>query len=206
MASKGTKKYCYLTPDFPREAFIVGVFFITKSTPLMITPLHVVSSDLEVIPKSVEDFKCSIQKSQNKDAKEILEIFNTVMLIPITLQKLYPLKKEFWTKSKKEGDFQERIYAFVPALAHLNLYKLLVTPFNYIKKLNHWEFSALYPFSVFSDDSEIEKYMYASKEIVEIKAKYAAIYSFGIPKRLNLETGEVTEVEKEIPEKSKIVN
>lgn len=199
------ERYCYLKPDFPEKALITAVFFTTKTMPaLMITPLSMVVTDINEAIERIKDFEITIKISKNKDTKKIKEIIDTAMLIPITFVKLYPLKKEYWTKSKIDATLKDRIFAFLPVLNNVQVYKLLVVPFGLVKR--KWEFVAAYPFSIFDDDKDIEKFIYGSTQCVNIKAKYAAIYSFGVPKRLNWKTGEVSVIEKEIPQKNRIVN
>lgn len=197
------KRFCYLTPDFPKSAYIVVLFFKTKKAPLMTLPLSNIFTSIEDISTAIDDFYKHLFKSKHGKNTEIME---SAILIPITFQKLFPLKKDYWEIHTENLKFVDKILAFVPALANPHLYKLLVVPCAYIKKLNHWEFAVNYPFSIFTQDSEIEEFMYASKDVVEIKAKYAAFYSLGNPKRYHLETGEVTEIEKQSQEKPKIIN
>lgn len=199
------ERYCYLKPDFPENALITAVFFAVKKMPaLMVTPLSMVSTDINEVIESIKDFVRTIKISQNKDVKQVQEIIDTAMLIPITFVKLYPLKKEYWTKGKIDETLKDRIFAFLPVLNNIQAYKLLVVPFGLVKK--KWGFVAAYPFSIFDDDKDIEKFIYGSNQKVNIKAKYAAIYSFGVPKRLNWKTGEVSVIEKETIEKNRIVN
>lgn len=203
MKNKNQLKYCYLTPDFPKEALMVSVFFTSKTVPLIITPLSTVSRDLTSAVKNIEDFVETLKNTENEDAKEILEVIEIAMITPIIFQNLYPLKKEHWTEKKDPG-LKDRIYAFVPVLNNLPFYKLLVVPYGCVKK--KWEFAVAYPFSIFDDKKEVEKYIYGSEQVVDRRAKYAAFYSFLIPKRLNWKTKEVSVIEKEIPEKNKIIN
>ena len=199
------ERYCYLTPDFPKNALIVAVFFATKVMPeLMVTPLSTVSKDIKEAIKSIEEFAEIVKTSKNEEIKQVQEIIDTAMLIPITFVKLYPLKKEYWTKCEINKDLKERIFAFLPVLNNFPAYKLLVVPFGHVDK--KWEFDAAYPFSMFDDDEELEKFIYGSNQQVDITAKYAAIYSFGIAKRLNWKTGEVSVIEKEIPQNNRIIN
>lgn len=205
MTKKQKEEYCYLTPDFPESALIVAVFFESKTMPtLMVAPLSTVSKDINEAIESIEEFVETIKISKQKDLKQVQEVIDTAMLIPITFMKLYPLKKEYWTECKIDKDLKDRIYAFLPVLNNLQVYKLLVVPYGHIKK--KWEFAAAYPFSVFDDDKDIEKYIFGSNQVVDIRSKYAAIYSFGVPKRLNWKTGEVSVIEKETLQKNRIVN
>lgn len=199
------ERYFYLTPDFPKNAFIVAVFFTTKiKPPVMITPLLTISKDLKGAIESIKEFVEVITFSKSENAKQVQVVIDTAMLIPITFIKLYPLKKEYWTKGKIDKDIIDRIFAFLPVLNNLQVYKLLVLPFWHNKK--KWEFNAAYPFSIFDGDKDIEKFIYGSKQKIDMTAKFGAIYSFGAPKRLNWKTGEVSIIEKEIPEKNRIVN
>jgi hypothetical protein len=204
MAQK-KERYCYLTHDFPEKALIVAVFFTLNTEPnLLIIPLSTVSKDIHGVIESIKQFVRSLKISKDKKAKQIQEVIDKAILIPITFVKLYPLKKEYWTKSKIDKDLKDRISAFLPALNYVHAYKLLVVPYRKIKK--NWEFAAAYPFSIFDDDTEIEKFIYGSDQQIDITAKYAAIYSFGVPKRLNWKTGEVSFVKRESLQKDKIVN
>lgn len=203
MVKKTGKKYCYLTPDFPKEALMVSIFFTSKDIPLMITPLSTISTSLDSAIDSIEEFVEAIKISENEDAKRILEVFDIAMITPITFQNLYPLKKEHWT-GKKDPGLRDRVFAFVPVLNNLQLNKLLVLPFGLYKK--KWEFAAAYPFSIFDGKEEVERYILGSEQVVDIRAKYAAFYSFGESKRLNWKTGEVSIIKKEVPQKTKIVN
>lgn len=202
--TKKKEKYCYLTPNFPKEAFMVAVFFTSTITPLMITPLSAISENIDDVIERINEFVKELKITDNKNAKEIMEVIDRGVLIPITFQKLFPLKKEHWTKAVKDPNLLDRIFAFLPAMNKPQFYKLLVVPYGHVKK--HWEFSIAYPFSIFSEDSEIEKFIYGSEQVVDIGAKYAAIYSFGVPKRLNWKTGEVSEIDKTKPEENKTAN
>ncbi len=204
MIKNQKEKYCYLTPDFPKEAFIIVATLssITK-LPLMFTPLSYVIKNMEEADKCIEDFIIGINKLANEDKIKVLEY---TMIIPITLEKLFPLKKDYWTKGKIDPKYDDKFFAFLPAISNRSFYKILVEPCEYVKKTNHWELHVAYPFSVFDDDKEVEKYIYGSDNVVDTRAKYVALYLFGEAKRYNWKTGEISDVEKNKPKKPKIVN
>lgn len=192
MIKKLKNRNCYLTPDFPKEALMVSVFFTSKIIPLMSTPLTTVAININGVIASIKEFTESAKISKNENAKEILDVFDIAMITPIIFQNLYPLKKEFWT-GKKDPSLTDRIFAFVPVLNKLQFYRLMVVPFGFAKK--KWEFIAYYPFNLFDGNQEVEKYLYGSDHIIDKRAKYVAFYSFGTSKRLNWKTGEISMIE-----------
>lgn len=204
MTRNKKEKCCYLTPNYPKEAFMVVLFFTSKEIPLMIIPLSTISKNIDDAIESIYNFVESLKNTENEDAKKISEVIDIGVLLPITFQKLFPLKKDYWTKTSKESVIDDKILAFLPVINNPHFYKLLVVPYGHIKK--HWEFCVSYPFSMFSEDLEIEKFIYRSNQVVDIEAKYAAVYSFGAPKRLNWKTGEISDIEKNIPKRPKVVN
>lgn len=88
----------------------------------------------------------------------------------------------------------------------MSFHKLLVVSSIYVKKANHFELCAAYPFSIFAEDKEIEKFIYGSNQKVDIRANNAALYLFGEAKRYNWKTGIVSEIEKTKPKEDKVVN
>lgn len=202
MVKKTLKKFCYLTPNFPKKGYFAAVFFSSTKNPLWILPVSAVSQNMDEITDSIVEI---IQEAGKNIASKI-RFLEDAIFFPIKFQKLIPLKEEYWTRCQVNPDFQDKILAFAPAVMTPNLYKLLVVPYSYLEKEKHWQFCAAYPFSVFSDDQEIEQFMYGSDQKVEIKAKYAAAYSLGAGKRLNWKTGEIKEFEIPISSKPKIIN
>lgn len=197
------KKYCYLTPDFPKEAFIIVLLFNIAKVQSMLMPLSTVIKNIDEADKCIADFLIGVNKLKNHDKIKFSEF---AMIVPITLEKLFPLKKDYWTKCKLDPKYDDKFYVFIPAITNMSFHKLLVVPYKYIKKINHWELCAAYPFSIFDEDKEIEKFIYGSNQKVDVRAKYAALYVFGEAKRYNWKTGVVSEIEKTNPKENKIVN
>lgn len=125
----------------------------------------------------------------NREKTNALNIVDTSVIVPITLQRLYPLKREFWENPSVHYDAFDRLKGFWNAVERPNFYQLLVTPLWVNKELF---FHAAIPFYVSSTDRDIESFMLTSDYPVDERAKFAALYTLGIPLRFNWKTGDVT--------------
>lgn len=207
MIQKNTQEqFCTLDPVYPSEAYIV-VLAISKAETnelRFLFPMPTIYSSIDEIAQSIE--KTIDETSQNSLHEEgELMVLDTAIVLPINLHEYYPLKKEFWNNPARHFDTQDRIKLFNKVISNPRLNMLLVTPSYFSDREKKWYLSATLPLRLSYEDKEIENFMLSSDYPVDIRAKNAAIYSFGRPLRLKWATMELEEVENET-EQSYLIN
>jgi len=193
---KTKKRYCYLEPDFPRSAFVVIVFFVGKNTAVF--PLHQTVTSQDDAARYVKEIYDHM-KSKSPD----IDIPELCSLIPITFHTLIPLKREYWQHPTLKYTYDQRDSLFLKLMDNPTLHQLLVTPAYYNSKKKIWEFTASLPLPYNASPKIIEQFMFQSDQAVDARAKSAAIYSVGEPKRYNWKENEVMEFDnKDIDERN----
>lgn len=135
---------------------------------------------------------CEIVEGTLKAAEiKNVDVPELSVLTYLKFDSLVPLKKKYWTKPSMHYDSWDKNSLFTKMLAHPHLYSTLVVP-TYIDGKEQ-ELQAVLPMKVVSDKT-IENFMQTSDQVVDERAKYAAMYSYGRQKRFNWKTGEITEV------------
>jgi hypothetical protein len=117
----------------------------------------------------------SITKELKKSG---IQILNEILVLPLTYESTYPLKKEFWEGSKIEYDEWSRWELMLRASQYYKLYKLIVTSSFHEGKADI--LTAAFPFRDGLID-EVEIFMKASDFPVSETSKNAAIYSIEEP-------------------------
>ena len=172
----------YKIPElvYPKEAFVAGAFILDEKRKVRtIYPFDLTYDSLEAVSSQFRN-----AHEFNKSLNQGWSIHEISIVVPITFQKLIPLKPEYWQSPIAAYDDYHRTALFNQALTALPLFKLLVTPiFNVHEKL--WHFNAAAPFKMTAKNSEIESFMLNSDYPVDERAEYAAIYAFGNPIRYN---------------------
>ncbi|MFA6518600.1 MAG: hypothetical protein WCV93_03015 [Candidatus Shapirobacteria bacterium] len=164
-----TKKYCYLEPEFPDEGFLALVLVVNKEEKKLLTPMKpLFGSTQEAI---------NYVTAQEKAIKKIgYEILGTV-LYGLKLKNKVPLIRDYWEKGEGKIGEVEASRAFMKFMKNPRLYQVLVVP-------REKGFVVAYPFYVSDDTKIVEDFMYLSKEVVDMRAKNAMMYtietSFGV--------------------------
>lgn len=163
------KKYCYKEIDFPKKGFIGYVYATNHNDISLLYPLP----NLYETPEEIAREATRIIK-----VRKDLFIPPEVIIIPAIFKKLYRLKKEYWDNPAENYDVIQRSQSFLKPLKNYNFYELLITPWFQKKETI---FSAGVCFTYGTGNQEIENFMMKSSMPVDIKSKYAALYSFGHP-------------------------
>lgn len=182
---KKTKDYCSLTPVFPDKAYLIYIFILHNGQLVALLPLDTIFSDPDT---AIEGVKAAI--SQLDPVSQNMTILEECIIIPMQYQSLFSLKKEYWKKPVLHYSPQVRAKTFLPVIENPLFFSILVTPFVFDDTTSIWHFSAALPLINPPDTKEIEKFMYQSDHVVEIRAKNAAIYSLENKLRFNWKTGE----------------
>ena len=112
------------------------------------------------------------------------------ILTKLKLESIYHLGCKFERKAKYNFNSWARMRAFIPALQHQKLYKVLVVP---IALRNKWKFEVAVPLQ-FDAKGEIERFLRNSDQKICLEAKGVGLYVFGEEKMLNWKTGEISKI------------
>lgn len=185
------KQYCYLEPIFPKEGFVVLVFIFKDDTIIGLEAL----SKLFLSPyEASEQIKKEI--IQMVDSKE--EITATIapdgVIIPVHFLSLYPLRREYWENPVVHYDIVDRTRLFNEVMKATTEYQLLVTP-QYVDEEGIQFLDVAFPFDDIETMKSVEMFMRTSDQVVDQRAKSAAIYTFGKKQKFNWMSGIVKDVE-----------
>lgn len=181
------KKYCYLDPKFPKEAFLLYIFLFHK---VQEKPIGLIPFD--GIYKSPDEAADAVPPVVEKAAMDTSYIHPDGVLVPIRFHSHYPLRKEFWVEPTMKYEGFDRSLLFMPVIRSPELYHVLVVP-QFIKG-KKTIFNPALPLKNINDTKTIENFMLTSDLVVDGRAKYAAIYSLGKSLRFNWETRKISEV------------
>ncbi|MBP9719353.1 MAG: hypothetical protein KBD46_02700, partial [Candidatus Levybacteria bacterium] len=158
--------------------------------PQLLFPLHDIYTSLDEIAKDIESCAVEVAKSPSG----AMSVHDHALLLPLTFEKHYPLKKEYWENPTEKYTSDDRTRAFLRTMEEKKYQrKLLVTPNPIGKGRNTGGFAAALPF--FEKDAKmIEHFMRQSDWSVEIKAKESAIYVMGDIMVFNWKTKSFEEV------------
>ncbi len=180
------KDYCSLTPEFPKKAFMLFLFILQEDNVLGSVPME----SIYTTPKNAA-YGVGQAMSHFNSLDKTITVPEECLLIPLSLNSLYPLKKGFWKKPEIKYDSQIRMKTFTKVLEYPEFFSLLVTPFSYEQDSNKWYLNATIPLPATNNSSIIEQFMLKSDQVVESKAKYAAIYNIEGKLRFNWQTNEM---------------
>jgi len=163
------KKYCYLEPEFPQSGFLISVFFRDAENGMkFLYPMIPLFASIDQAVKYVE-------RDEKRYIKRRIFPYGAAVY-KLVCQDRLPLKKEYWTKTTGEIGSYERMMAFLELSKHPLLYRVVVVPRYYDKKIKDFNYAVAHPFYVSSDNRPLEMYMLKSQMPVDEKAKSAAIY------------------------------
>lgn len=181
-----TKEYGTLDPVFPKKAYLLFLFILHDEDIAGILPLEGIFTKLEDASIAIEN---TVQQLNN--VPHPLTVPHETILFDLSFQSLVPLKKAYWDNPSLPYDTQTRLKTFSPLINNPFLYSLLVTPFAYDDNTDIWYLNAALPL-LKVDKSIIERFMLSSDQVVEPRAKHAAIYTITDKKRFNWSTKEIT--------------
>lgn len=197
--TKKKTRFCDLEPDFPDKAFMVLIFLMPiDQSGNLIYPLEPIFKSLDEAAKSAQEWARNFEK-------EGIEVPKFSVLIPIELESLFPLKKEYWeAEPTLHLKLENRIMPFIRILGHTGMHKLLVTPTCYRNK--KWYFRAAIPVGFLATNKDLAKLMTESDLHVDYRAKRVGLYTFGESLRFNWETKKLSNPEDDTGEFSKLPN
>jgi hypothetical protein len=173
------KKYCTKSYPYPLKALITYFYMLEDRVNLFYPTTKIYTSITEIN----EEARFIHEMLPEDDSITLME---TAIVIPLNLERLYPLRETFWQKPTIHYDHGHRLRLFMQALDNLSFYKLVVTP---ITSNNKTIFVGAIPIFAHAPDRAIETFMLNSDFPVDESSKFAAIYEFGEPLNLNLKTG-----------------
>jgi hypothetical protein len=176
----GSKNY-----QFPETAYVEYLKGVDIRGGEYIFPMFFVLTNISDVRTDAE-----IVMTQEPD----VEIDDTAILLPVHLDRLFPLEKRFWEKPSVHYDASIRVSLFTTMLKRSTLYSLLVTP---TMEKGRERFAAAVPFYGSGDTASLERFMLLSDFPVDTAASSAAVYSVGTPITVNWKTGDVGKWKKE---------
>lgn len=160
---------------YPKTAYAVLFFIYEETKPQLLFPLHNIYTSLDEIAKDIKSCALEIDRAEKGE----MSVHDHALLLPLTFEKHYLLKKEFWANPTEHYTSEDRARAFLHTMGEKKFQRqLLVTPNPIGKGSNTGGFAAALPFFQ-KDGHMIEHFMRKSDWPVEIKAKESAIYAMG---------------------------
>ena len=194
MAKKHEPHFHSVDVEFPDKAYAVYIIAEDGERNPKVYPLTPIFYTLEEVAFYIRESEEHFLESEDYSIQE------SALLLPLHLEKLWPLKEEYWHAPSQHYDGLDRIRLFMEVPKQYQLYKLLVTPSGIDEEHNVFLDAAL-PIlaSASASDKLLEEFLNRSDYPVLETAKNAALYSFGIPFRFNWQTGKVS-IESTIPQ------
>ena len=160
---------------YPKTAYAVLFFIYEAQSAQMLFPLQNIYTSLDDIVTDIENCASEIAQFEDKAAG----VHEHALLLPLTFEKHYPLKKMYWENPTESYTIDNRMRAFLHTMGQNTMMrKMLVTPNPFDKKQKPPTFAAALPYFE-RDEHMIEYFMQKSDWPVEIQAKDAAIYTMG---------------------------
>lgn len=182
------KKYCYLQPDFPKKAFVVIPLILRDLINVDFIPLHQIVETVDDAVEYVRNFASEFEKG---DQLSSIEVMDSCVIIPITFEKLYPLRAEFWKNPHVSYSILQRDSLFLKFIKNPTMHKLLVNPSFYNSKTKTWILEPTLPLNLKVSKKVLENFMLTSDAIVDERASHCAIYNVGDVMRLNRKTKKI---------------
>ena len=187
---KKGSEFCYMKPDFPKEAYLIVVHLFDLAKPTdnkKYFPLEAITDSLtRPIPELISTDKF-IEKQKDVSLDDMTIVF------PLTFDSLFPLKREYWDNPGQQYDHVQRTNAIMKALTYRDYYKVLVTPWY---KNDKWNFYAAIPFLINAQVRTVELFMKNSDWPVDVRASNCAFYTIGKPVTFNWKTKKIFQDDK----------
>jgi len=184
MAQPKKRRQCWRTIEYPKNAFAVLLPIYYEDQLIDLTPLHLIVRSLDEITDYID--------ATNDHFSENSELYcsDEVMVVPLTLSRLYTLNPGHWAEPEIEFSLDSRKGMFLSMLERPQFYQMLVT-FSRIVPDSDPELLAAAPFST-ARNEDIDIFIQKSDWAVDISAKQAAIYTVHPPFDYQWRTGQVT--------------
>jgi hypothetical protein len=179
---KKTTAPCSRVPVYPTTAF-AGLITLTP------TGGRAAVYPLSRLYTAQSDFIGDALNHQETIATPDVAIGDVGFIIPLTFDRLWELKEEYWTDPTVHFGHMDRAHLFTAAILTPDFFSMLVTPNGYTKGKDI--LSAAMPVPASRTDSVVEQFMRSSDFPVDEEAKYAAVYTIGSPVGINIKTGEL---------------
>lgn len=171
-------KYCYLEPDFPDRAIMVMAYMEDTRKHIFYPMDLIFKNKAEAIAQVKLIHQNLFQKGISVDAAVLYEL---------KLNQKIELSKECWEGENKEKDGYWRYRRYLDMMSQPGLYEILILPRKWEVKRKKWQLAISVPFFRGGDGQRIEQFIRYSKDVVDIRAKYAATYSLEKAYRFNRE-------------------
>lgn len=171
------------TPVYPPSAFVGFIMLTTKNGATTAYPLNRMYT-------ANADFFADAGEHQETIATPGVTISDVGIILPLEFSRIWELKPEYWNDPSVHFGHMDRSKLFSASLSAPAFYDVLVTPSG--MKEGTELFSAAMPIPAGNTDRVIEQFMRTSDYPVDEEAKYAAVYTPGMPFGINIRTGEVT--------------
>ena len=173
---------------YPETGFMMMVFFgVEKSE--YIAPLDIMYKTAKLGILALEQYQKMLEKES--DGKKVIG----VTIIQMKFRKEIELKREYWTNPVNEDPWRCKFASNLKFLDNPRLYQYMVLPRYFDEKLKEWKLAVANPFFITDDNDTIEKYILASDENVDERAKNAATYTVEKMWGMNWKTKEMKEVD-----------
>ena len=174
------KRFCYRKPKFPRHGFVACLLFEKDHKIVMIYPLTLVYT-------SMAEFRFDMTLLHSNNSEMDGRLSDIAVALPITFEKTWPLKREYWEHPSTAFSSEDRQKLFFDTIENPSFYTLLATPYHFEK--NYTQIAAVCPFLSNSSDIAIETFMKNSNYPVPQSASQAALYKFEKPQPINWKKG-----------------
>ena len=176
---------------YPETGFMIMMFLENEKSKVII-PFDTMYATAKQGILALEHYQKRIENFTGKRK------ITGVTIIQLKYGKEFDLKKEYW-KGKHDKDlWRYKIKSNLDFLSKPRLYQYMVVPCNFDDKTKEWKLAVSNPFFITDDNDTMEKYILASNEYVDPRAKNAATYTVEKMWGMNWKTREIKEVDTEM--------
>ncbi len=122
MAAKPAKKYCYLEPEFPKNAFVMLLFIMKEDQVIGAYPLISIFQDIDEAMIEIQAHVRAVSEQEQYYVEE------EAVFIPVEFDTFIPLKHAYWKKPSEHYDGVDRMRLFQRVAINPAFFTLLVTP------------------------------------------------------------------------------
>lgn len=177
MARKKHIQYCTREVDFPEKLFLGFVWVYDFEH----RPILIPAAQLSISPEKVVGYLNEIQDAYKTHGAEII---NQILVVPLTFEKLIPLKKEHWLAPKKDGSVFETIFEYADAIKEFENTQVLAATQG-VDKTDSEKFAHTAVMSSDTSMKRLDKIILDSETYVDPTSTHAAIYTMGAPVAIN---------------------
>lgn len=197
----GRKKklsYCSREVDFPQKLFLGFVWIYDFEH----RPILIPATQLSVSPEKIVNYLNEIQEAYKTHGAELV---NQILVVPLTFEKLVPLKKEHWTSFKKDASVFETIFEYADAIKEYEDTQVLAATQG-VDTSDAEKFAHAAVMSRDTSMKRLDKIIVDSETYVDPTSTHAAIYTMGAPVAINPTNNRMIISTREKPEELLYVN